>query len=307
MLPSLDLPKLKASQDGITSTAYLSIVGSCLHICQVSRPDCAFAVGVLARHSATPGAVHWDAALDLVKYMYSTRNWSIRYSRSSSTKPNNPTLFEQSWYSQDQSHYHEWYRVHGVDQPGLPTTNITPRTIEDRLLTGKPLPLPNVTDLYCDADHAGDRVTRRSTSGFIAMMNGGPISWSSRLQKLCAQSSAESEIYAVTDSAKEALHLKLLCEESGIRPPGIPMTIWEDNNACIHLGHNLRGSKAAKHFELRLRLRNEHIWEKNIEFSRIDTKEQLADPFTKPLPLPAFRAFRDIMMNDRPNDDSPSI
>ena len=79
-----------------------------------------------------------------------------------------------------------------------------------------------MTDFYCDADHAGDRLTRRSTSGFIVMMNGGPISWGSKLQKLCAQSSAESEIYSVTDSTKEALHLKLLCEESGIRRPGNP-------------------------------------------------------------------------------------
>ena len=90
----------------------------------------------------------------------------------------------------------------------------------------------------------------------IIMMNGGPISWQSRLQKLCAQSSAESEIYAVTGSVKEALHILLLCEESGLRPPDITLTIWEDNNACIQLGHNLRGSNAAKHFELRLRLLN---------------------------------------------------
>lgn len=91
------------------------------------------------------------------------------------------------------------------------------------------------------------------------MMNGGPITWASRLQKLCAQSSAESEIIAVVDSVKEALHIKLLCEESGIRYPNIPMEIQEDNNACIHMAHNLRGSQQAKHFELRLRFLNEHV------------------------------------------------
>jgi hypothetical protein len=84
-------------------------------------------------------------------------------------------------------------------------------------------------------------------------MNNGPISWSSRLQKLCAQSSAESEIYAVTDSAKEAVHIKLLCEDQFIREPGRPLTIYEDNTACIHMGHGLLGSKAAKHVAVRLR------------------------------------------------------
>ena len=111
---------------------------------------------------------------------------------------------------------------------------------------------------------------------------------------------AESKIYAVTDNVKEALHLRLLCEETGIRPPGVPMTIWEDNNACINLGHNLRGSQQAKHYQLRLRFLNEHIWENNIEFSRVDTANQLADGFTKPLPRPAFERFRaSIMINTR--------
>ena len=31
------------------------------------RPDCAYAIGVLSRHSATPGTVHLEAAKDLVK------------------------------------------------------------------------------------------------------------------------------------------------------------------------------------------------------------------------------------------------
>ena len=127
-------------------------------------------------------------------------------------------------------------------------------------------------------------------------MNGGPIDWSSRLQKLCAQSSAEAEIYAVVDGVKQALHIRLLCEECGIRPPDIPMVVWEDNQACIQMAHNLKGSNSAKHFEMRLRLLNEHVWLRNIEFSKIDTKEQLADGFTKALPFPAFTVFRSAMM-----------
>jgi hypothetical protein len=158
---------------------------------------------------------------------------------------------------------------------------------------------PNEPNLYIDADFAGDKITRRSTSGMICFMNGGPISWSSRLQKLCAQSTAESEIYAVTDCVKEALHIKLLCEECEVREPGVPMTIWEDNNACIQMGHGLRGSKAAKHFEVRLRFLNEHCRDKTIEFARIGTKEQLADGLTKALPLATFRLYRDQVLKDK--------
>jgi len=168
--------------------------------------------------------------------------------------------------------------------------------MEERLEASVPEAESNSPDLYIDADYAGDLNTRRSTSGMIMMMNGGAICWSSRLQKLCAQSSAESEIYAVTESVKEAIHFKLLCEESGIRPPNKPMTIWEDNNACIQMGHELRGSKSAKHFEVRLRFLNEQIHDRAIEFAHINTTNQLADGFTKPLALAAFREFRDKIL-----------
>jgi hypothetical protein len=269
----LKLPKYSDPQDNIKPNDYLSIVGSCLHISQVSRPDCAYAVGVLCRHGATPGKAHWDAAIDLVSYLYATRNWSIQYKRS---QPNS-----------DPTNFYQHSEFAGVS-----------RTIDERLKTSKPDDVPNNPDYYADADLAGDRETRKSTSGFIIMMNGGPICWGSKLQKLCAQSSAESEIYAVTDSVKEALHIKLLCEECGIRLSSRPMNIWEDNQACIHMGHNLRGSNNAKHFELRLRFLNEHVREKNIEFSHIGTKDQLADAFTKPLAFPLFSRFRDrIMVN----------
>lgn len=215
-----------------------------------------------------------EAAHESVKYLYGTREMFIHYTRD--THGNDPIIYER----------------------GSPVET-TQRTIEERLKTSKPEERPNEPNLYIDADFAGDKITRRSTSGMICFMNGGPVSWSSRLQKLCAQSTAESEIYAVTDCVKEAIHLQLLCEECGVRTIVVPMTVWEDNNACIQMGHGLRGSKAAKHFEVRLRFLNEHCRDKTIEFARLGTKEQLADGLTKALLLPAFRLFRDQVLKEK--------
>ena len=270
---SVDLPKLPRAE--VDQTEYLSLVGAMLHICQVSRPDCAYAIGVLSRHSSTPGRAHMEAARNLVSYLYQTRDLRIRYVRLQQTCE--PFIFEK-----------------GGKVPDRPKRQVT---IEERLIASSPVPSPNQPDLYADADFGGDPVTHRSTSGMVVMLNGGPISWSSRLQKLCAQSTAESEIYAATDSVKEAKHVQLLCEESGVRAPGTPMRIWEDNNACLQLAHNLRGSKAARHFSIRLRFLNEAVHDRSVEFARVDTKQQLADGFTKPLAGPAFFAFRDQLLH----------
>lgn len=68
------------------------------------------------------------------------------------------------------------------------------------------------------------------------------------------------------------------------------------------MGHGLRGNSKQKHFAVRLRFLNEHVHAKNIEFSKIDTKDQLADGFTKALPGPAFLNFRKQILKSRPSD-----
>ena len=71
------------------------------------------------------------------------------------------------------------------------------------------------------------------------------------------------------------------------------MAVWEDNAAAIHLRHGLRDNNKQKHFAVRLRFLWEHIHNKNIEFAKIATGDELADALlTKQLPGPAFIKFR---------------
>ena len=61
---------------------------------------------------------------------------------------------------------------------------------------------------YTDADYAGDTKTRRSISGFVFLLHGGPISWTSRQQTCTSLSTTEAEFLAASEASKEAIWLK---------------------------------------------------------------------------------------------------
>jgi hypothetical protein len=72
---------------------------------------------------------------------------------------------------------------------------------------------------FCDADWAGDLDTRRSTTGFVFMMESGAVSWGSKLQPTVALSSAEAEYMAACGAVQEAISSvrQLATERFGIR------------------------------------------------------------------------------------------
>ena len=55
---------------------------------------------------------------------------------------------------------------------------------------------------FSDADWAGNQEDRRSISGFVAMINGAAISWSSKKQSSMATSSTEAEYMALSHAVK---------------------------------------------------------------------------------------------------------
>uniref|UniRef100_A0A2N9GJC7 Integrase catalytic domain-containing protein n=1 Tax=Fagus sylvatica TaxID=28930 RepID=A0A2N9GJC7_FAGSY len=89
---------------------------------------------------------------------------------------------------------------------------------------------------YVDADYAGEVDDRRSTTGYVFTLSGGPICWKSTLQSIVAMSTTEAEYMAVAEAAKEALWLKGLVKELGLNQGGVQMHC--DSQSAIYLAKN---------------------------------------------------------------------
>jgi len=61
---------------------------------------------------------------------------------------------------------------------------------------------------WVDADWAGDTVFRRSHTGYILMMNGGPIFWKSRRQDNISLSTSEAEFVTASQTVQEVIYLR---------------------------------------------------------------------------------------------------
>ena len=136
---------------------------------------------------------------------------------------------------------------------------------------------------YCDADYAGDLDTRRSTTGYVFIMNGGAVSWSSKKQPTVAVSTTEAEYMAAAYAVKEALWLRQLMFDLHLDPGTI--SIRADNQGAIKLLKNPIFSMRSKHIDVVYHFARERVARKEVKFEYIRTDDMIADSLTKPVPV----------------------
>ena len=140
---------------------------------------------------------------------------------------------------------------------------------------------------YCDADFAGDLNTRKSTTGFVFICNGGAISWSSKLQPTVAVSTTEAEYMASAQAVKEALWLKNLFWSFGVKIG--TMKIFNDNQGAIKLLKNPIASFRSKHIDVLHHFARERVSRLEVVFEYCSTEAMVADALTKALTVRKFK------------------
>jgi len=136
---------------------------------------------------------------------------------------------------------------------------------------------------------AGDIDARRSTTGFVFILNGGPISWTSKRHSTVA----EAECVAAAMVTKEALWLRKLLPELGVDGDAVPM--GEDTQACLALVNNLEATGRTKHVNVAYHIVRDYVARGEVAFYFLPSADMPADGTTNPLPAPAFTTFRGVI------------
>ena len=148
-------------------------------------------------------------------------------------------------------------------------------------------------EAFSDADHAGDVLTGRSTTGVICMYASCAVSWLSQRQMSVSLSTTEAEIVAASEAAKEIVWLQRLYGEV-IKLKETP-SVMVDNEAAIKLAQNPEYHRRTKHIRTRHFFIRELVCEEMLDVKKISTTLQVADALTKPIFKPRLEKLRESM------------
>ncbi|GAA5875080.1 hypothetical protein JCM1840_001759 [Sporobolomyces johnsonii] len=139
---------------------------------------------------------------------------------------------------------------------------------------------------WSDADHAADKESRRSVSGFVFAvgddsLRSTAISWMSRRQRSVAISSTEAEYMALSEAAREAIWLHSLLDLGF--PPTSPTTIRGDNSGSLLLSAHPTSHSRTKHIAVHYHFTRDKVEEGVLVLKWVSTEDMVADVFTKGL------------------------
>ncbi|KAJ0927704.1 putative RNA-directed DNA polymerase [Helianthus annuus] len=200
---------------------YQRLVGKLIYLSH-TRPDIAYAVGVVSQFMHQPQVSHMEAVWRIIRYLKGTTSYGI--------------LFQPNKHLKIQA--------------------------------------------YTDADWAGDKGNRRSTSGYFTLVGGNLVTWKSKKQKVVALSSAEAEFRGIARGLAEVLWIRKLLSEIGFSQTSAS-SIMCDNEAAIQISENPVQHDRTKHVEVDRHFIKEKLEAGIIELPFVRSEDQLADILTK--------------------------
>lgn len=201
--PELDISKLLDDED---ANYFQQQIGVLRWMVELGRIDICMEVSMLAAFCAAPRQGHLEAVFHMYAYLK-------QHNRSR-------LVFDPSYVQHQEQPEPDWRDFYGEIEEQDPHDAPEPR--------GRKVQMT----VFCDSDHAGDTVTRRSRTGVLIFCNRSPILWYSKKQNSIESSSFGSEFSAMKTAVEltEGLRYKLIM--MGVPLEG-PAHVKADNMSVI--------------------------------------------------------------------------
>ena len=260
-MPSTYRPELDTSPQLNDEMAnwYQSAIGVLRWAVEIGRIDITGEVSILASHMALPRQGHLVAVLRVFAYLKHHHNSRLAFD------PSYPTIDHTSFPTND------WGRFYGDVKETIPPNAPAPRG------------LPVVLRTFVDADHAADKMTRRSRTGFIMFVNSAPIIWYSKKQGGVEGASFGSEFMAMKTAAEVNRGLRYKLRMMGIPIDG-PTYTYGDNMSVLHNTQKPESMLKKKSNSIAYHLVREAVAMGEMLTGYINTDDNVSDILTKALP-----------------------
>jgi hypothetical protein len=240
---------------------YQELIGVLRWAVEIGRLDILLEVSLLSTYLAVPREGHLEQALHIFGYL------KLNPKRKLAFDPTHPNLDERRFVKCDWS---EFYRD---AEEAIPGNMPAPR--------GKPV----TTHCFVDANHAGDKETRRSQTGILLFVNRAPIIWYSKRQNSVEASTFGSEFTAMKNSIELIESLRYKLRMFGVPVEG-PTNVFCDNEAVCKNTTRPESVLSKKHHSISYHRGREAVAAGTIRVTKEGTGTNLSDLFTKTLPAP---------------------
>jgi hypothetical protein len=222
------------------------------------------AVAMLSSHLMAPRQGHLEQCFHIFAYL--------------DTHENSTIVFDSSYRTVDDSRFtiNDWSQFYPGAAEAIPP-NIP-----------RPLGLPVIVTCYCDADHAGCRVTRRSHSGIIVYANNAPITWYSKRQNTVESSTFGSEFVAMRIAVEQIEGLRYKLRMMGVPIEGAA-NVFCDNQSVFKNCSFPESTLKKKHNAIAYHRVREAQASRTIRVAWESGITNLSDILTKLLPGPRLR------------------
>ena len=269
-------PELDATPhcDEDHASRYRQIIGILRWAIELGRIDILTEVALLSQYQADPREGHLEALYWIVNYLarFPMQRLVLNHTR--------PDIDESVFKAGDWSEFYG--DIAEEDPPNMPI----------------PLGESVIMSCFVDADHAGNKVTRRSHTGIFILVNNAPITVYSKRQNTCESSTHGSELVAMRLARDLISALRIKLKWFGIPIDG-PTNVFCDNAAVVNNVSLPESTLTKKHNAINFHIVRESVAAKIIRVGKEDTLTNIADVFTKLVPYTRKRELLAPFLWDR--------